>query len=65
MRVTTVTDNRGAPAAYSRAECAVLLACSEQFVDRLIRDHQLRAVHWGRRIFIPERSVAEFLDGAK
>jgi excisionase family DNA binding protein len=63
-RVTTITDSR-APMAYSREECAVLIHCDVQTIDRMIRDGALRAVRYGRRVFVPENAVREFLGDSK
>ena len=57
------TRTHESPRAISPAHAAHVLGCSRTTIDNMIDDEVLTAVRYGRRVFVTESSISDFLNG--
>lgn len=56
-------DLKKYPKSFSRKEAKGLLGCSLPTLDKYIRSGRIKSEKVGRKIFIPESSISDFLGG--
>ncbi len=60
-----IEQNRPLPRTFTRAQTCKFLNCSLVTLDKFLREGLLRYQRRGRKIYIPETSIEDFVQGVK